>query len=234
MLAVSARQNLRLNRVVARQQRKEDRSSIARVEYERSRIARELHAGAGQPLSGMKLNLELLSEWTESMPPQARETVARLRHLTEEALAQVRAVSHRLHPPDWQLMTIGEALRTLVRESGIEAHLRDAGVDIRPCPVEPGFAVKLALYRCAQECIANVIRHSRATRFELSLLSEDTRIELRVGDNGTGIHSPDGRTAGGLGLRAIREHVDSLGGSLRIATGDWGTTISIRLPLADE
>jgi two-component system NarL family sensor kinase len=134
---------------------------MAELERERSRIARELHAGAGQPLAGIKVNLELLDGCSASMPEWARFALSRVRILTDAALEQVRAVSHWLHPPEWQDLTTAQALRKLLEASGI-AYRFETAIDLAPMPKEPGPAVKVALYRCAQECIANIFRHSEA------------------------------------------------------------------------
>ena len=202
----------------------------AELERERSRIARELHAGAGQPLAGIKVNLELLDGWSASMPESARFALSRARILTEAALEQVRAVSHRLHPPEWQDLTTEQALRKLVEASGV-AYRFETAIDIPHLPKEPGHAIKVALYRCAQECIANIFRHSEASRVEFVLAPGGERVELRVSDNGKGFAA--GTPAGGIGLETIREHAAGLGGFVRIDTGSHGTTIAVSLP-ADE
>ena len=86
-------------------------STLEHLETERSRIARDLHAGAGQPLAGIILNLELLDGMEGSSSPEIKDVVGRLRYLAAQALDQVRAASHRLHPPDWQRLTLAAALK---------------------------------------------------------------------------------------------------------------------------
>ncbi|MGD1072223.1 MAG: sensor histidine kinase [Bryobacteraceae bacterium] len=216
-------------------------SLLAELERERSRIARELHAGAGQPLAGIKLNLELLGDASASMPGPAREALSRLRVLTDAALDQVRAVSHRLHPPEWQDLSTERALRNLVEGSGL-AERFETVVDIERLPKEPGHAAKVALYRCAQECIANIFRHSQASRVEFRLRTEGDTVGLRVSDNGKGIAADAGDR--GIGLRAMREHVALLGGAVVVDSESvkgtlshnalQGTTITVSLPLAND
>jgi signal transduction histidine kinase len=210
---------------------KRNRSLMAELERERSRIARELHAGAGQPLAGIKINLEMLDGCAASMPESAQYALSRARVLTDAALEQVRAVSHRLHPPQWQCLTTEQALRKLVQSSGLCDRFETA-IRIGCLPKEPGYAAKVALYRCAQECIANIFRHSEASRVEFTLAPGADRVKLRVSDNGKGFAAANG--TGGIGLETIREHADLLGGSVRIDTGLQGTTITISLPLAED
>jgi two-component system NarL family sensor kinase len=202
------------------------------VEQERARIARELHAGAGQPLAAIKLNLELLEAWTKSMPADTTATVERLKQLADIALEQIRSVSHRLHPPRWQELRIEDALRDLIDRSGIAARC-DVSIDIQPLPFEPPLPAKVTLYRCAQESLSNVLRHAGANRFGLRLEIRENRFALRVSDNGHGFIAS--RTShSGIGLKAIRENVKALHGSVRICTGICGTTILVGIPLDGE
>ena len=122
----------------------------------------------------------MLNNCATVLPEAGREALARLQILAEQALEQVRAVSHSLHPPDWQGLSTGDALRYLVESSGLIGRL-EVDTDIRPLPAEPSHAVKIAIYRCAQECISNVARQSGATRFSLSLMANGPMVELQAG-----------------------------------------------------
>jgi signal transduction histidine kinase len=241
MLARIGGKHARLSRFAGTlQDRERGRSTVEEIERERGRIAREIHAGAGQPLAGIKICLEPLDELFRSFPqsiPQrigdeARQAVARIHYLTDEALSQVRAVSHRLHPPRWQELEVLEALRLLVNESGITRKCATS-LTLGPLPVEPSHAVKVVLYRCVQECISNVLRHSGASQFSLSLTVEGGSIRMSVRDNGRGI-TPDALKRGGIGLASIRRHARSVGGICRISSELVGTTIQISVPLAED
>ena len=209
-------------------------SIMHELERERSRIARELHAGAGQPLAGIQINLEILDGCAGDLPPSGKAALGRLQSLTEQALQQVRSISHNLHPPDWQGLSTEAALRQLVRDSGLAGRLA-VDLDIQPLPEEPAQAVKIAIYRCAQECLSNVARHSDATELHISLYPDGRMIELRLRDNGRGI--PQDQPSGpGIGLTAIREHAIALDGTCSISSGGasgatGGVMIIVRLPL---
>jgi two-component system NarL family sensor kinase len=213
------------------------RSIMQELERERSRIARELHAGAGQPLAGMKLNLEMLDGFLGDLPAAGQLALGRLQVLTEQALQQVRAVSHNLHPPEWQGLKTEDALRRLVQQSGLAGRLA-IDLDMQPLPEEPAQPVKVAIYRCAQECLSNVARHSGATRLAISLRPDGRMIELRMQDNGRGF--PEGQLAGtGIGLTALREHAEALDGTCVISGaevpgGGGGVIIVVRLPLDSD
>ncbi len=235
MLSMIGRGNSRLYDFLARDFLSRGSSTagmiVQELERERSRIARELHAGAGQPLAGIKLNLEMLGDCYAALPQQGREALARLQTLTQQALEQVRAVSHSLHPPEWQSLTIGEALRNLVDASGLTTRL-DVQLDVEPLLTEPPHSTRVAVYRCAQECISNITRHSGANRLTVSLRMRGSMLELLVVDNGTGFDSSV--TATGLGLRALRDHARQLGGTCDLSSGPTGTTIVVRLPSTED
>jgi signal transduction histidine kinase len=205
---------------------------IQELERERSRIARDLHAGAGQPLAGIKLNLEMLDSCAGSLPAAGRAALTRVQNLADQALEQVRAVSHKLHPPDWQALTTAEAIQRLVRSSGLADRVQ-LRLELGPLPLEPSHAVKIALYRCAQECISNVARHSGATELGIRLTENAGKIELQVEDNGRGIPS-GGSPTGGIGLRAMREHAAALGGTCEVTSVPQGLTVVVRLPLEED
>lgn len=233
MVAKMASKSQRINGLFAEARRRSGRTVVAELERERARIARELHAGAGQPLAGIKLNLEILAGAAGSLPPGAREAMTRLQNLAESALAEVRAVSHRLHPPDWMALTTAQAIRNLLSDMGAETCFRETRFDIRELPIEPGHSVRLALYRCAQESISNVIRHSGATRLELSLIPDGDQVTLIVIDNGKGM-ADRGSSGPGMGLSAIREHVAAAGGKCTINSGLDGTKVLVTIPFPED
>lgn len=236
MLSMIGQKNSQLYGIVTRHAPTRKGQSTGRVilrelERERSRIARELHAGAGQPLAGIKMNLEMLDDCGAALPPQGREALARLQTLAQQAFEQVRAVSHSLHPPVWQNLTIAEALRNLIESSGLASRLT-IRLDLGRLPAEPPHATKIALYRCAQECISNITRHSSATSLTISLGVRGTMIQLRIQDNGNGFDQAN--PGKGIGLQALNDHASALGGRCEISSGPAGTAVAIELPLTED
>lgn len=240
MLAELHEKNTKLSELLARRWPPRSGAAIlSELERERTRIARELHAGAGQPLAGIKLHLEILDKCTSAIQGgeeaeranAARQTIGRLQTLAEQALSQVRAISHRLHPPEWQEMTLHQALRDLVEPSGLNGSLK-LSLDLQPLPAEPSHGVKVQMYRCAQECISNITRHSGATEASISVAPRDGQIVLTVRDNGRGFDASSKHA--GIGLRAIAENAASMGGTSRIRSGAEGTIIVVSLPASAD
>lgn len=212
-------------------------STLNVLEAERARLAHELHAGAGQALAGIKIHLQLIDSFLENPPEQVRGSLHRIGLLAQEALDQVRAISRRVHPPDWERVPLGVAIKTLWDVTGIPQKFQ-ASLEIDNVS-EPPRHLHILIYRVLQEALANIIRHARASRVGLRLWEQDGRICLRVEDDGQGFDaanalSPNGRAGAGIGLRSMREQVTQPGGEFKIESGPHGTTLFITLPLVEK
>ena len=92
-------------------------------------------------------------------------------------------------------------------------------------------AVEQALFRVAQEALANVARHSDATAVEVHLAWEGDGVTLTVQDNGCGFNvgAAEGK---GLGLQSMQERMEALGGALEVESAPGqGTCLVARCPL---
>lgn len=206
---------------------------VDELERERERIARDLHSGAGQPLSGMPICLEMLEDFVRNpasaAQPAAENAVVRLRALAADALGQVRAVSHRLHPPDWQLLPLREALTRLIETSGITVGFQ-CSIDLQPLPAEIPHDVQVVLYRCVQEALANIIRHSGASAVSISLGAEASALHCAIRDNGRGFSG----SGSGIGLQSMRRLTESVGGQCTIQSSPQGTSVILNVPISTD
>jgi signal transduction histidine kinase len=209
---------------------------IRQIELERQRLGRELHTSVGQMLAAIRLQLEVIA----AQMPDAAETVQRaldgIGRLAGEALEQVRGISRRLHPPEWQRLTLETALSQLWEVSGIPQRFQ-AQLNIWPLPHEPAHEIKVLFYRVAQEALANIARHSSASRVEMTLEAADETIALTIRDDGRGfdpvsIAAAPANIESGIGLRSIREEAADLGAKLEIKSGAHGTTLIVRARFA--
>jgi two-component system, NarL family, sensor kinase len=207
---------------------------VRQMELERQRLGRELHTSVGQMLAAIRLQLEVIA----AQAPAPAETVQRaldaIGKLAVDALEQVRGISRRLHPPEWQRLTLEAALSQLWDVSGISQRFQTV-LTIPPLPHEPAHEVKVLFYRAAQEALANIARHSGATSVEMELEAKDGAIVLTIRDDGRGF-DPSGIAAApaniesGIGLRSIREEAADLGARLEIKSGAGGTTLGVMAP----
>jgi signal transduction histidine kinase len=218
----------------ARGQRRSGFSPVRQIEMERQRLGTELHTGVGQALSAIRLQLEVVASQLSSAAPVVQQALDRISALAADALEQVRSISKRLHPPEWQRLTLEAAIQQVWDLSGIPQRF-ESRLRIDRLPGEPNLDAKVLIYRASQEAVSNVIRHSRATRIEASLEAAGDKIVLRFRDNGVGfdaqqLFSAPPSLAGGIGLRTIREQSEALGGTIEIESGPGGTRLEVTVP----
>jgi PAS domain S-box-containing protein len=194
-------------------------------EDERRRLAGELHDSLGQQLTA--LHLQIQSLLPDLAGRKRSRDVEELLKNCRDAMAEVRAISHRLHPPLLESVGLAAALRDLAARAGspapIEVHCPPA-LDTLHWKAE----VEIAIFRIAQEAIGNAIRHSHAKRIELSLAYRHKRLLLSVRDDGLGF---DSRLRGtGLGLATMRDRARTAGGECRVDSHPGGTLVEARIP----
>ena len=204
------------------------------VELERRRLGRDLHTGVGQLLTAIRLQVDAVETQLPDAPATVRLALQRISTLARDAQGQTHALSYRLHPPEWQRLALGEALRQLWDLSGIPQSF-DGSLRIDPLPHEPALELKILAYRAAQEAFSNLTQHARATRVEATLEARAGLLVLTVRDNGAGfdaarlLSSPASLTSG-IGLRSMREQAAGLGGKVDIRSGPEGTTLELSAP----
>lgn len=218
-----------LSRLVRHRKPGGGRQAIRQMERERQRLGLELHTGVGQVLAAIRLQLEVIATQLPHPPEPVRQALDRISLLAADALEQVRSISKRMHPPEWQRLTLENALQQLWEMSGIPQRYA-ASLALQPLPRQPEQEIKVLLYRAAQEALSNFARHAKATRIEMTLRTDDQHLTLRIVDNGVGFNVAKLGALSGIGLRSIREQAASIGGELEIESGAAGTVVSITAP----
>ncbi|HBB66559.1 MAG: hypothetical protein A2X28_07900 [Elusimicrobia bacterium GWA2_56_46] len=206
--------------------------AISAQETERKRIARELHDGVGQILSGVKFRLEALpGEAALSEKTAAR--IVNVGGFLSRAIAEVRRVSQNLMPSELVDLGLEPALHALCREfkgrSGVSVTLQIRRI---PAGVAPEFGS--ALFRIVQEALNNAGKHSKADSVTVDLSRRGGEFLLNVSDNGIGFRPGEKRSSGGkgIGLGNMRERAELLGGSFELQSKPGaGTVIRVRIPL---
>jgi len=207
------------------------RAAVRQIDLERRRLGRELHTGAGQMLAAIRLQLEVIARELPAPSHQVHEALERIGTLTGSTLEQVRSVSQRLHPPEWQRLPLREAIRQLWDLSGIPQRY-EASLELDFLQQEPALEVKVLLYRAMQETLSNLVRHAQATRVSAALVLSDDALTLTIEDNGKGfdveaLQKGPAAVASGIGLRSIREQAEALGGKLTIESRPGSTTLKV-------
>jgi len=198
-------------------------------EQERSRIARDLHDDVNQRLASASIALS-------SIRRTANEgSRVELEHLQDDLIAlseDVRHISHTLHPSMLHETGLEVALGALCNA---QRHRNGPSIDlhVKPTSEQLSDPIALCFYRCAQEALANAIRHARAQHIEVTFDVTGGIAELRVNDDGTGFSNVGaGAAPKGLGLLSLEERAKLLGGSFQLSTSlGKGTGVCIRIPL---
>ena len=197
---------------------------VAAREEERRRIRRDLHDGLGPTLAAMRLQLGAARRSLRSEPEAAEALLDELRGDVVEATAAIRRLVYNLRPPLLDEHGLAGALRSLsrlVEPLPLRLELPDT---LPPLPA----AVEVALYRIAAEALHNVARHAHATSCVLRLELTDDMVTLQMCDDGSGL--PAGHRDG-VGLSAIRERAEELGGIVVVERGaSGGVTVTTRIP----
>src|SRR5450759_5411241 len=128
------------------------RKAVRQIEMERQRLGRELHTGVGQMLAAIRLQLEVISTELPSPPGNVAQALNSISILAADTLEQIRDIARRLHPPEWQRLTLESAIRQLWEISGVPQRF-EASLQIDPLPWEPALEVKILLYRGLQEAL---------------------------------------------------------------------------------
>jgi signal transduction histidine kinase len=203
-----------------------EREEFAALE-ERARIAREIHDGIAQSIYMLTLNLDKAADLAEDRSDLAQRLHG-LVSLAKEALLEVRYYIFDLKPLLSGQATLRATIEGQAREfsavSGLPVRFSVEGrEDAAP------IAVSTCLYRVAQEALANVYRHARASSIDVRLGFEGGVYALEVRDDGCGF-SPSS-AGSGRGLQSIEQRVAELGGAVEVATApDHGTVVTVTVP----
>jgi two-component system sensor histidine kinase UhpB len=110
-------------------------------------------------------------------------------------------------------------------------------VETQPIGARPAPNIELALFRIAQEALANAVKHAGATNAQIDLSARSGFLRLSVEDNGSGFAESAVARAephGGWGLPMMRERAQEAGGTLRIEFPGRGTRVIAEVPHVDS
>ena len=202
---------------------------VRQHEAERRRLSRDLHDETAQTMSAVKMEIGMLREGAEP------NTIGRLDHvlqLVDGGIRGIRRVMNDLRPAlldDLGLMPAIESLASDIRERGglvVEVELPESVPRLAP-------EAELALFRAAQEALANVVRHAGATRVTMQLHVSTSVLQLIIADDGRGLPAQlaNSDPVTHLGLAGMRERIAALGGRTSVNTAmPHGVVVSVELP----
>jgi signal transduction histidine kinase len=206
---------------------------------ERIRLARDLHDGVLQSMTGFALRLEAVRRQLDEDPAAAREALEEVQRLIALEQRDLRFFIQELKPASEgaegngrELMgRLEELAHRIEREWDLKVELDAGGLD-RPVPERLGREV----YLLVREALVNAARHGEATSVVVRLADDRAEeVAITVTDDGRGFPF-QGRYADralaelDLGPKSLRERVAALRGSLTVESGPGGSSVGIVLP----
>jgi two-component system, NarL family, sensor histidine kinase LiaS len=207
------------------------RGELATLEA-RNRFARDLHDSVKQQVFATSLQIAAARALIEKDTDSAESHLSQADELVRQAQKELNGLIQEMRPAALE----GKGLATALREyaarwsdgAEIPADFRVQGE--REVPLE----AEQALFRVAQEALANVARHSEARHAEIDLVYTRNAVTLRVADDGRGF-DPMRNPGGGFGLQSMRERLVRLGGHINVESAPGkGTRVEGFCPLRQE
>ncbi|HEX5546557.1 MAG TPA: histidine kinase [Ktedonobacterales bacterium] len=203
-----------------------DQQQLAVIE-ERNRLARELHDSVKQQMFALTMLIGSAQLEVDDQS-EAKRILSDAERIVGNAQQEMSALIQALRPVALANKDLAVALREFCHDWEQRNGITCAVTVPDTLTIAP--EVEQQVFRVAQEALANIAKHSGATRVEVYATDEQGTLALRIRDNGSGFDVA--RTHGrGLGLSSMRERVAELGGTLTIASATGGTCIEARAPL---
>ncbi len=207
-------------------------------ETERRQIARELHDEFGQCLTATRALAASIEARAKGRQDDLAEDARAISGISGGMMETLRSALFLLRPPELDDLGLEQALRRLV--NGWSARKPETAITLAvhgDC-AEVGDDAALSLYRIAQECLTNAMRHGKPSRVSVDLdAAAGGAVSLSVTDDGGGLRErapvPEPGQEG-FGLLGIRERVAALGGTLEIDATEDGVRVVVALPRAER
>lgn len=199
-------------------------------EHERRNLSRELHDQIGQQLAALKLNLAALAQahGGDGLRLRVQDCI----EIVDTTLAQIRDRAMNLRPPMLDDMGLAAALEWYCRR---QSERSDCIVQCALSPLPPALHedLEIAAFRIVQEAVNNALRHSDASRVDVTIETTPFWLILRIEDNGQGMASGMAtKMHEGLGITGMRERAEWLAGTFEIHSRPGvGTRVHVDLPL---
>ncbi len=186
-------------------------------EDERQRVARELHDVTSQTLATLAVGLQGLVNAPRPTEPETDTRLEKMRTLLSETSKDIHRLIYDLRPSLLDDLGLWAAVQSCAHNSldpaGVEIHMEVAGQERKLAP-----EIEIAVFRIAQEAIANIAKHARAEWVYINLEYRDKGIVFQIEDDGRGFELGQGFAGknGGVGLLGMKERAELLGGHLEI------------------
>lgn len=199
------------------------------LEEERTRIAREVHDGLGQLLTGLKMDLSWIARKLGPNIGTVRDRLSKAEALVDQTILAAQGIAVGLRPSVLDTLGLAEAIRDEGRRFMARTGLL-VTVDIRT-RARAAEQTATTVFRIAQELMTNVGRHARASAVSIDLFDESDDLVMQLTDDGIGIDEHAAANATSPGLVGIHERAARINATFSIQrNAAGGTTATVRVP----
>lgn len=231
-VALDITQKALLEKRLAEEQETKKREIIQAImsaqERERKELAYELHDNVNQILSSSRLMLEVAIE----KPDISQEFMSRSLVYLQDAITELRKISHSLIPGTLRDISLEAAIEEVVQNINSTEKLKinyQKEIGAKGKTVLP--EIQLAILRIVQEQCNNILKHANASEASINLQIDDHKILLSISDNGNGFDTVN--TKKGLGLNNIFNRTAYYHGSIQlVSSAGNGCSLQVRIPLS--
>lgn len=211
------------------------RRQFALLLGERARLSREIHDTLLQSLVGVALQFDAMANEQDVTSGTQKDRFVRMRKQVEEYIREARQSIWDLRSPTLSVQDLVSALREAGERATAHSNV-GFSLSVNGAPRRLPAKVEEQILRIGQEAMVNAVRHAHAERVSVDLDFENTRLTLRVHDDGRGFEPgsvTSSNNEGHYGLTSMRERAEQVGGSLRVdSTPGRGTHIEATVPTA--
>lgn len=201
---------------------------------ERKRIAQELHDRIGSILSTVKLHFSNVEESIKALQAQQNQSYDEAVGLLDEAVDEVRRISHDLYEGSLAKFGFSTALRQLIAaiEKANTIKIDFIENDIN----ESSYAtIEQDLYRITQELLSNTLKYANAKQITIQLSQQGDKLTFMYEDDGKGFSKSLVENAAGIGYKNINDRVAKINGTWFLDTQpNHGMTLTIEIPIKHE
>ncbi len=198
------------------------------VMEERNRLARDLHDSAKQKAFAALAQLGTANGLWSVRADRVQGHLKEAETLVYEVIQELTFLIQEIYPIALQEKGLPTTLREYVYEweNRNDAEINLTVRDERVLPLD----TEQAIYRVIQEALANISRHSRAKRVDISLVYNPDSLQVHIADDGCGFDM--NQKAKGLGFRSMRDRINSVRGNIQIQSAPGqGTRLIVQLPI---
>ena len=204
------------------------RGELATLEA-RNRFARDLHDPVKQQVFATSLQIATARSLIDRDPEATEEHLAQAGELVRQAQKELNVLIHEMRSAALEDRGLAKVLREYAAKWSEGSEI-SSKIHVRGEPETP-LETEQTVFRVGQEALANVAKHSGASKAELDLVYTPDALTLRVADDGCGfdpVHNP----GEGFGLQSMRERAVKRGGHINVESApDKGTRVTCTVPL---